>query len=107
MHESSLVCRLKKSLYGLKQAPRAWYSKMDSYPLSQNFVHCKSDLNVYMHRITDSILLLFMYVHYLLITGCSTSTIVVVKRILHDMFFMTDMGLLQFVLGLEISHDAS
>jgi hypothetical protein len=41
MQDSYLVCRLKKSLYGLKQAPRAWYAKMDSYLLSQNFVHSK------------------------------------------------------------------
>jgi hypothetical protein len=41
MHDSSLVCQLKKSLYGLKQALREWYAKMDSYLLSQNFVHCK------------------------------------------------------------------
>ena len=41
MHDSSLVFRLKKSLDGLKQALRAWYAKMDSYLLSQNFVLCK------------------------------------------------------------------
>jgi hypothetical protein len=46
MQDSYLVCRLKKSIYGLKQALRAWYAKMDSYLLSQNFVHCKSDPNV-------------------------------------------------------------
>ena len=61
MHDSSLVCRLKKSLYGLKQAPRAWYAKMDSYMLSQNFVRCKLDPNVYMLRTTNSLLLLVMY----------------------------------------------
>jgi hypothetical protein len=38
IQDSSLVCRLKKSLFGLKQASRAWYAKMDSYLLSQNFV---------------------------------------------------------------------
>ena len=38
MHNSSMVCKLKKSLYGLKHAHRAWYPKMDSYFLSQNFV---------------------------------------------------------------------
>jgi hypothetical protein len=82
MQDSSLVCRLKKSLYGLKQAPREWYAKMDSYILSHNFVHCKSNLNVYILRIVDSILLLVLYVDDLLITGCSTSTFVAVKRIL-------------------------
>jgi hypothetical protein len=106
MHDSSLVYRIKKSLYGLKQASRAWYAKMESYMLSQNFVHCKSDPNVYMLRMTDSLLLLVLYVDDLLITGCSTSTISVVKRILHDRFLMMDMGLLHFFLRLEINQDA-
>jgi hypothetical protein len=47
-----------------------------------------------------------MYVDDLLITGCSTSMIFAVKRILHDIFLMRDMGLLHFFLGLEISQDA-
>jgi hypothetical protein len=107
MKDSSLVFRLKKSLYGLIQAPRAWYAKMDSYLLSQNFVHCKSYLNVYLLRTNDSLLLLVMYVNDFLITGCSTSVIAAVKRILHEIFLMTDMGLLHFFIGLEISQDAS
>ena len=41
--DPSLLCRLRKSLYGLKQAPRAWYSKMDSFLISQRFRRCKSD----------------------------------------------------------------
>jgi hypothetical protein len=62
MQDSSLVYRLKKPIYDLKQALRAWYAKMDSYLLSHKFVHCKSDPNVYMLRMTDSLLLLVMYV---------------------------------------------
>eukprot|EP00253_Pinus_taeda_P028462 PITA_28462 len=42
IQDSSLVCRLKKSLYGLKQTPRAWYEKMDSFLLSQNFERCNA-----------------------------------------------------------------
>ena len=75
--------------------------------LPQNFVHCKSDPNVYILKTVDSLLLLVMYVDDLLITGCSTSAIFAVKRILHDKFLMMDMGPLQFFLGLEISQDAS
>jgi hypothetical protein len=56
---------------------------------------------------TDLLLLLFLYVGDLLITGCSNLTIATVKRILHDMVFMMDMGPLHFFLGLEISQDAS
>jgi hypothetical protein len=70
-------------------------------------VHCKSDLNVYMLRTVDSILLLLLYVNDLLNTDCSTSVIATVKRILHDRFLMMDMGPIHFFLGLDIIQDAS
>jgi hypothetical protein len=107
MHDSYLVYQLKKSLYGLKQALRAWYSKMESYLLSQNFVHCKLDLNVYMLRTIDSLLLLVLYVDDFLITSFSTSVIVAVNMILHDRFLMMDMGPLHFFLRLDINQHAS
>ena len=59
-----------------------------------------------MLRTTESLLLLVMYVDDLLITGFSTSANVAVKTILHDKYFMTNMGPLHFFLGLEISQDA-
>jgi hypothetical protein len=79
---------------------------MDFYPLLQNFVHCKSDLNFYMLKTDDSLLLLVLYVDDFPITGSSTSTIVAVKRILHVMFLMMDMGPVHLFLGIEISQDA-
>jgi hypothetical protein len=85
---------------------RAWYANMNSYLLSQKFVHCKSDPNVYMLKMVDSLLVLVMYVDDLLISSFSISTIVAVKRILHDRFLMMYMGPLHFFLGLEISQDA-
>jgi hypothetical protein len=60
-----------------------------------------------MLRMTNSLLLLVLYVDDLLINGCSTSTIFAVKRILHDRFLMMHMGPLHFFLGLEISQDAT
>jgi hypothetical protein len=59
-----------------------------------------------MLRMANSLLLLVLYVDNFLITGCSTSAIVAVKRILHDRFLMTKMGPLHFFLGLEIILDA-
>ena len=59
-----------------------------------------------MPRTSDSLLLLVMYVDDLLITGCLTSVIAAVKRILHDRFLMTNMGPIHFFLGLEISQNA-
>jgi hypothetical protein len=60
-----------------------------------------------MLRMVVSLLLLVMYVDDFLITSCSTSVIAAIKRILHDKFLMTNMGLLHFFLELEIIQDAS
>jgi hypothetical protein len=70
--------------------------------MPHKFVHCKLDPNVYMLRTTDSLLLLVLYVDDSLITSCSTSTIYVVKRIMHDRFLMRDMVSLHLFLGLDI-----
>ena len=56
-----------------------------------------------MLRTTDSLTILVLYVDDILITDCSTSSIAVVKGILHDRFLMMDMGPLHYFLGLEIS----
>ena len=67
----SFLCRLKKSLYGLKQAPTAWYAKIDGFLLSLSFVRCKSELNVYLKLIHGYLMIIFLYVDDLLITGSS------------------------------------
>ena len=59
-----------------------------------------------MLKMTISLLLLVLYVDDLLITGCSTSAIDAIKRILNHGFLMKDMGPLHFFLGLKISQDA-
>lgn len=107
MHNSSLVCKLKKSLYGLKQAPRAWYAKMDSYLLSQKFLRCKSDSNVYFLKKIDSLLIIVLHVDDLLIIGSSASVITEIKTALHKRFSMIYMGLLNFFLGIEIIQSGS
>ena len=99
---TSLVCRLKKSLYGLKQAPKAWYAKIDGFLLSLNFVQFKSDPNVYLKLIHGSLMIIFLYVDDLLITGSSEDEIASLKDAMNHAFSMTDLGLLSQFLGLEI-----
>ena len=98
-----LVCRIKKSLYGLNQAPRAWYAKIDGFLLSLSFVRCKSDPNVYLNLIHGSLMIIFLYVDDLLITGSSKKEITSLKDAMNHAFSMTDLGLLSQFLGLEIS----
>ena len=90
----SLVCRLKKSLYRIKQAPRAWYAKIDGFLLSLSFVRYKSDPNVYLKMIHGSLMIIFLYVDDLLITGSSKKDISSLKDAMNHSFSMTDLGLL-------------
>ncbi|KAH9292456.1 hypothetical protein KI387_042361 [Taxus chinensis] len=106
VHDSSLVCRLRRSLYGLKQAPRAWYEKMDAFLLSIGFHRCKTDHTVYVLKTDDDLLLLVLYVDDLLITSSSNSLTQDIKRKLKAEFDMTDMGLLHYFLGLHVHQSA-
>ena len=107
--DTSLVCKLKKSLYGLKQAPREWYSKMDAFLLSQNFQRCRSDTNVYLQKHDDHddhIIIIFLYVDDLLITGSTISSISAIKTALQNAFEISDLRLLKQFLGLEIEQNS-
>ncbi|KAH9307124.1 hypothetical protein KI387_043796 [Taxus chinensis] len=102
MHDSSLVCRLRRSLYGFKQAPRAWYERMDAFLLSIGFHRCKIDHTFYVLKTDDELLLLVLYVDDLLITSTSNSLTQDIKRKLKAEFDMTDMVLLHYFLGLHV-----
>eukprot|EP00253_Pinus_taeda_P028744 PITA_28744 len=63
------VCRLKKALYGLKQAPRAWYSRIDSYLLENEFDKYKGEPTVYIKEKDGKILIVVLYVDDVNFTG--------------------------------------
>eukprot|EP01018_Ginkgo_biloba_P026019 Gb_31534 [translate_table: standard] len=98
------VCRLKKALYGLKQAPRTWYEKIDKYFLDTSFMRSSADSNLYM-KVQDSMSVTFivLYVDDLLITGNDVSMISDLKKYLQMNFEMTNLGLLHYFLGIEVS----
>ena len=67
VESSSLVCKSHKSLYGLKQVPRAWYDKIDAYFLKNGLKWCIYDLNLYVKKFGDNILIIVLYVYDLII----------------------------------------
>ncbi|KAH9302025.1 hypothetical protein KI387_013608, partial [Taxus chinensis] len=107
VQDSSFVCQLRRSLYGLKQSPRAWYEKMDSFLLSTSFFHFHSDHTVYLQHIGEDIMILVLYVDDMLLYGSFFSHIRSIQRALSTQFDMTDLGLLHYFLGLQISQTDS
>jgi hypothetical protein len=101
-NDSSLVFRLKKSLYGLKQAPRAWYAKMDSFLIATRFFRYHFDPNVYTNKVGSHLIILFLYVDDLILTGSDSKLLNHVKTSLKKKFEMINLGFLHYFLGLQV-----
>eukprot|EP00253_Pinus_taeda_P010962 PITA_10962 len=67
--EEHKVCKSKKALYGLKQVPRAWYSRIDSYILDNEFDKCEGEPTVYIKEKDGKILIVVLYVDDVIFTG--------------------------------------
>lgn len=67
--EENKVYIVHEALYGLKQAPRAWYSKIDTFFLSQGFKRSMNDPTLYIRASNEGKGIISLYVDDILITG--------------------------------------
>ena len=54
---STHVFKLTKTLYGLKQVPRAWYEKLSSFLIQNNFMKCKVDTTLFIKYFKNNFLI--------------------------------------------------
>ncbi|GAU24937.1 hypothetical protein TSUD_311720 [Trifolium subterraneum] len=93
-----MVYKLKKALYGLKQAPRAWYSKIESYFVQENFVKCPHEHTLFVKQDKDgSILIVSLYVDDLIFTGNNEAMFESFKKSMKSQFAMTDLGKMRYM----------
>ena len=97
------VYKLTKALYGLRQAPRAWNVKLDQTLKSLDFKKCNLEQAVYTKRSKTSTLIVGVYVDDLIITGTPKKEIDLFKSQMKDKFEMSDLGLLAYYLGIEVT----
>jgi len=87
------VYKLKRALYGLKQAPRAWYSRIESYFVNEEFERCPHEPTLFIKTKTGGkVLIISLYVDDLIFTGNDESMFVEFKRSMMLEFDMTDLG---------------
>ena len=96
------VLRLKKALYGLKQAPRAWYSRTGKYFHQKGFKKSPYEATLYIKVEGPDILVLSLYVDDLIVTGSNLTMINNFKEQMMKMFEMTDLGMMNYFLEMEI-----
>ncbi|GJS94691.1 ribonuclease H-like domain, reverse transcriptase, RNA-dependent DNA polymerase [Tanacetum coccineum] len=102
-NDNGKVYRLIKALYGLRQAPRAWNIKLDNTLKSLDFKKCALEQAIYTRTERDSILLVGVYVDDLIITGTPKKEIDKFKDQMKEIFEMSDLGLLAYYLGIEVT----
>ncbi|KAK6797421.1 hypothetical protein RDI58_005123 [Solanum bulbocastanum] len=95
------VCRLTKSLYGLKQSPRQWNAKLSQTLLKLEFKQSEYDHSLFIKKTTKGMVLVFIYVDDMLISGSSLLLIEETKDQLKQAFKIKNFGELKYFLGIE------
>jgi hypothetical protein len=88
-------------VYGLKQDPRSWYACIDGYLTILGFSKSHVDPNLYYKVLNNEPVILLLYVDDLFLTGVK-SLIIQCKKELAIEFYMKDLGLMHYYLGLEV-----
>nr|GEY30473.1 retrotransposon protein, putative, unclassified [Tanacetum cinerariifolium] len=91
---------LWKSLYGLKQAPRAWFQRFVGYVTRVGFYHSRCDSSLFILRQGSQVAYLLIYMDDIILTASSTYLLQQVITSLHNEFNMTDLGALNYFLGI-------
>jgi hypothetical protein len=94
------VYHLCRTLYGLKQSPHEWYSTIDNFFQQNKYSRINADFCVYTSL--DKQVIIILYVDDLIITGPSEESIVAVKDLLKSQYEMTDLGAVNWILGMEV-----
>jgi len=96
------VYHLKKALYGLNQAPRAWYNRIDSYFMRNNFCRSDGEPTLYIKESKDMFLTIILYVDELIFLGSNDAAVENFKEEMKKEFEMIDLGLLRYFLRIKV-----
>ncbi|KAL2333662.1 hypothetical protein Fmac_014875 [Flemingia macrophylla] len=101
------VFKLNKALYGLKQAPRAWYDKLSSFLIENDFVRGKVDSTLFRKEFKYDFIIVQIYVDDIIFGATNEQLCKEFSSMMQDEFKMSMMGELKFFLGLEVLRDAT
>ena len=96
------VFKLTKALYGLKQAPRAWYERLSSFLIKNDFQKGKVDTTLFIKRKEEDILIVQIYVDDIIFGATNVCLCEEFSKNMTQEFEMSMMGELKYFLGLQI-----
>jgi len=90
-------------LYGLRQAPRAWYSKIESYFVQENFEKISHEHTLFLKNNSEGrMLIVSLYVDDLIYTRDDSEMVASFKHLMQRNFAITDLGKMRYFLGVEV-----
>ncbi|GJS41871.1 ribonuclease H-like domain-containing protein [Tanacetum coccineum] len=104
---TSPLTSVSGSLYGLKQAPRAWFQRFAAYAARVGFHHSRCDSSLFIYRQGADTAYLLLYVDDIVLTASSSDLLQQIITSLHAEFSMTDLGSLNYFLGISVTRNAS
>ena len=84
--------RLTKALYGLKQAPRAWYERLSSFLIENNFTKGKIDTTLFLKNFENNFLIVQIYVDDIIFDSMNESLCESFAKTMNLEFEMSLMG---------------
>ena len=99
---SNHVYKLNKALYGLKQVPRAWYDRLSSFLLENEFTRGSVDTTLFTKRDNKNLLIIQIYVDDIIFGATDENLCEEFIKLMQSEFEMSMMGELNFFLGLQI-----
>nr|GEU50868.1 retrotransposon protein, putative, unclassified [Tanacetum cinerariifolium] len=99
-------CSIDFDPYGFT-ALRAWFQRFSSYVIRAAFYHIKADSFLFIFYKGSDTAYLLLYVDDIILTASSTSLLQCIIFILHAEFAKTDLGLLNYFLGISATRTTS
>ena len=101
------VFKLTKALYGLKQAPRAWYDRLSTFLIKNNFSRGKIDTTLFRKDDKENFLIVQIYVDDIIFGSTNEKMCEEFSGLMQSEFEMSMMGELRFFLGLQIKQETN
>ena len=101
----NLVARLCVAIYRSKQGALKWYRRLSKTLSDLGFTRMEADWGVFVTNITKHILILASHIDDCMITGDSSTLIKAFKHEISLRFWITDLGLINWLLGMKVTWD--
>lgn len=83
--------------------PRAWFGQFSVYILSKVFFACLANYSLFVHKSSNGIVVLLIYVDNMLVTSSHASLVSQFLDKLKVEFAVMDLGDVDYFLGVEIN----